>query len=122
MSCSAPSDGVRHPLRELAPSRQQSLQRTLEAAANQMPDGERRRSGPGPPPLLSLLRPLAGPPHLQPHCMLLDVHGMHRLLSIAESGSAKSINPFIYNPFKPVCSPQLTAGAFALLHVPGVCS
>lgn len=88
--------------RELAPSRQQSLQRTLEAAANQMPDAERKRAGPGPPPLLALLRPLAGPAHLQPHRMLLDVHGMHRLLSIAESGSAKSINPFIYNPFKPV--------------------
>ena len=78
-----------------------------------MPDGERKRPGPGPPPLLSLLRPLAGPPHLQPHCMLLDVHGMHRLLSIAESGSAKSINPFIYNPFRPVRSRQLPAGAIA---------
>ena len=95
-----------------------------------MPDGKRKRPGPGPPPLLSLLRPLAGPPHLQPHCMLLDVHGMHRLLSIAESGSAKSINPFIYNPFRPVRSLQLPAGAIALCmcqdfpmkgaHIPGV--
>ena len=79
-----------------------------------MPDGERKRPGPGPPPLLSLLRPLAGPPHLQPHCMLLDVHGMHRLLSIAESGSAKSINPFIYNPFRPVRPLRLSAGAVVL--------
>ena len=79
-----------------------------------MPDAERKRAGPGPPPLLSLLRPLAGPQHLQPHCMRLDVHGMHRLLSIAESGSAKSINPFIYNPFRLVCSLQLSAGATAL--------
>lgn len=78
-----------------------------------MPDAERKRSGPGPPPLLALLRPLAGPQHLQPHCMRLDVHGMHRLLSIAESGTAKSINPFIYNPFRPVCSLQLPAVAIA---------
>ncbi len=67
-----------------------------------MPDAARKRTGPGPPPLLSLLRPLPGPAHLQPHRMLLDVHGMHRLLTIVESGTAKSINPFIYNPFKPV--------------------
>ena len=67
-----------------------------------MLEPERKRAGPGPPPLLCLLQPLPGPPHLQPHRMLLDVHGMHRMLTLAESGSAKSINPFIYNPFKPV--------------------
>ncbi len=90
-------------LRELTDSRQHELQRTLEAAAKNMQEPERKRAGPGPPPLLSLLQPLPGPPHLQPHRMLLDVHGMHRMLTLAESGSAKSINPFIYNPFKPVC-------------------
>ena len=79
-----------------------------------MRDPERKRAGPGPPPLLCLLRPLAGPPHLQPHRMLLDVHGMHRLLTLAESGSAKSINPFIYNPFRPV-SPPGTASAMLYL-------
>ena len=46
--------------------------------------------------------------------MLLDVHGMHRLLTLAESGSAKSINPFIYNPFRPV-SPPGTASAMLYL-------
>ena len=101
-------------LREVSPSRQHELQRTLEAAAKNMLEPERKRTGPGPPPLLCLLQPLAGPPHLQPHRMLLDVHGMHRLLSLAESGPAKSINPFIYNPFKPVCSHGTTSAMVQL--------
>ena len=57
-----PFDGSR----DLPYWRQDSLLKTLEAAANQMSEAEFRRQGPGPPPLITFKRALPPPPHLQP--------------------------------------------------------
>jgi hypothetical protein len=87
--------------RQLPPSRQQALQRTLEAAANQMTAAERRRAGPGPPPLISLVQAVRAPEHLQPQRVDVTVSSPH---AITERGLPGSISPFIYNPYKEVCA------------------
>ena len=87
--------------RELPQGRQQALQRTLEAAANQMSPAEKRRSGPGPPPLLSLVRPLPGRDALQPRrVVMLSLSERQQGLAEGALSSSGSINPFIYNPYK----------------------
>lgn len=85
--------------RELPQARQLALQRTLEAAANQMSAAEKRRSGPGPPPLLSLVRPLPGADALQPRrVVVLALADMQQ--GLAEGSLAGTLSPFIYNPYK----------------------
>ena len=82
--------------RELPAVRQESLQRTLEAASKQMGPEERARPGPGPPPLLALIRPLPLPFALQPHTLQQSA----RPLSGGEDVELEQGNqgPFIYNP------------------------
>ena len=86
--------------RELPQSRQQALQRTLEAAAKQMLPTEKRRPGSGPPPLLSLVRPLPGAEAAQPRRVVLGL-GDAQAQGLADGGAlAGSINPFIYDPYR----------------------
>lgn len=55
--------------RDLPQWRQESLLRTLEAASNQMGEGELWRAGPGPPPLITFKRAVPPPSHLQPRLL-----------------------------------------------------
>ena len=87
--------------RDLPPSRQQALQRTLEAAANQMTPAEKRRGGPGPPPLLSLVQPLPVAEALQPRGVVVKASDKASV-ALAEGSMAGSLSPFIYNPYKAV--------------------
>lgn len=89
--------------RDLPPSRQQALQRTLEAAANQMTPAEKRRGGPGPPPLLSLVQPLPVAEALQPRGVVVK-GSVRASVALAEGSRAGSLSPFIYNPSKAVRS------------------
>lgn len=64
-----------------------------------MTPAEKRRGGPGPPPLLSLVQPLAAADALQPRRVAINASGA---LGLAEGSVAGSISPFIYNPFRAV--------------------
>ncbi|BDA44212.1 probable trafficking protein particle complex subunit 9 at N-terminal half [Coccomyxa sp. Obi] len=101
---------LREHCRDLPPSRQQALQRTLEAAANQMTAAEKRRGGPGPPPLLSLVRPLPASEALLPRRVEVKASDT---VGLAEGSLAGSLSPFIYNAFKAVTGkdrPSVPAG------------
>ncbi len=87
--------------RDLPPSRQQALQRTLEAAANQMTPAEKRRGGPGPPPLLSLVQPMPAAEALQPRGVVVKA-SVDASVALAEGSLAGSLSPFIYNAFRAV--------------------
>eukprot|EP00884_Botryococcus_braunii_P014443 jgi/Botrbrau1/229/Bobra.0022s0208.1 len=80
---------LRCPVQDVGVARQESLVRTLEAAAAQMPSAERVRAGPGPPPLLSFRRAVSP-----------DASRSAFPLRLAMGSSTSTSNgPFIYNPY-----------------------
>ncbi len=60
---------------------------------------EKRRGGPGPPPLLSLVRPLPASEALLPRRVEVKASDT---VGLAEGSMAGSLSPFIYNAFKAV--------------------
>lgn len=67
-----------------------------------MSAAEKRRAGPGPPPLLSLVQPLPGADALQPRRVVLLADMQQGL---AEGSLAGTLSPFIYNPYKAQAPP-----------------
>ena len=68
--------------RDLPNWRQESLVKTLEAAANQMAPDQLKREGAGPPPLMNFKRAVSPPQHLQPRIISLHQHAAQPAKSI----------------------------------------